>query len=245
VTGSHTIEPAVILKDDLRIAGSGVLNFPGGISGAHTLKVLSSVTAKSIVVDSLLIGQKESIGGGEWKGGDSGGPLDWGLPGNWLPSISVPDEPGARVVFGNQASPNAIVDLGHIPRTVGHITFIAGTSTTLRGDAPLRIDSDGGLSTMDVAGNQTIKTAVVLRNPLQITGNGVLTLSGGISGPYAVQIANDIYTTSITCDALDIGTTAAADVPEPSTFILLLGTALAALVFLANAGGSGHGARHL
>lgn len=54
--GSHFINNPVVLQSDTIISGAGTLALNGGISGNHTLSVLSNITATSIQVDILSIG---------------------------------------------------------------------------------------------------------------------------------------------------------------------------------------------
>ena len=56
ITGSHQISVPVIINSDTVISGAGTLDLSGGISGAHTLTVQSTLTATSIQVDTLIIG---------------------------------------------------------------------------------------------------------------------------------------------------------------------------------------------
>jgi hypothetical protein len=54
--GSHEIAVPVVLGGDTVIEGPGSLEFSSGISGNHTLTVLGNITASSIQVDTLAIG---------------------------------------------------------------------------------------------------------------------------------------------------------------------------------------------
>jgi hypothetical protein len=54
--GSHEIAVPVVLGGDTVIEGPGSLEFSSGISGNHTLTVLGNITASSIQVDTLIIG---------------------------------------------------------------------------------------------------------------------------------------------------------------------------------------------
>ena len=56
ISGTHTIESPVVIDNDVLIAGSGMLNLTGGISGNHTLTVTGNMNAESIQVDTLIIG---------------------------------------------------------------------------------------------------------------------------------------------------------------------------------------------
>ena len=54
--GSHQIDVPVIIDSDTVIGGDGTLNLSGGISGDHTLTVVSDLNATRIQVDTLIIG---------------------------------------------------------------------------------------------------------------------------------------------------------------------------------------------
>jgi hypothetical protein len=56
VAGSHTISAPVVLNNDAVILGPGMLSLTGGITGNQTLTVLGNLTASSIRVDTLVIG---------------------------------------------------------------------------------------------------------------------------------------------------------------------------------------------
>ncbi len=47
----------MILNNDAKITGSGILTLWGGIYGNHTLTVSGNLSASSIQVDSLVIGE--------------------------------------------------------------------------------------------------------------------------------------------------------------------------------------------
>ena len=56
VAGNQTISAPVVLDNDATIFGPGTLNLSGGITGNHALTVLGNLTATSIQVDTLNIG---------------------------------------------------------------------------------------------------------------------------------------------------------------------------------------------
>jgi hypothetical protein len=56
VAGNHVISAPVIIDNDAEITGSGTLHLSSGISGNYSLTVLGNCTAKSIDVDTLIIG---------------------------------------------------------------------------------------------------------------------------------------------------------------------------------------------
>jgi hypothetical protein len=174
----------------------------------------------------------------DWKGGDGAGPTDWSLAANWNPNTGVPDGKGVVISFGAQSAANNIVDLGSDGKTVGGLIFVIATSTTIQssGGHDLTLDNDGEISTIYVSGNHYITTPVILNNDAQIIGLGTLTLSGGISGPYNLDVQGNLIASSIEVDTLTIGSDtsltipAIADgpsgdtitsVPEPSTLVLM------------------------
>jgi hypothetical protein len=55
IAGSHRIEVPVVMQSDTVIAGPAELELAGGISGNYILRVESTLTAKSIQVDTLII----------------------------------------------------------------------------------------------------------------------------------------------------------------------------------------------
>ena len=160
---------------------------------------------------------------GDWQGGDPSNPTKWGTAANWNCNPSVPDGPGSIVSFGSQPAGNNIVDMITEGRTVGTISFAAGTDTTIQssGGFDLTLDNKGSVSTIDVAGNHTISAKVVLNNDATVSGSGYLNLSGGISGNHTLTVLGNLTATSIQVDTLTIGATGATAVPEPSSLLLL------------------------
>ena len=176
----------------------------------------------------------------DWKGGTISDPTNWNVAANWNPDTAVPNGPGTKVSFGNQPAANNVVDMISQGQTVGTITFSANTSTTIQssGGFALTLDNSGSVSTIDVEGNHTISAPVVLNNDATISGTGTLTLSGGITGSYDLEVDSNLTATSIQVDTLTIGSGATVtiqailggplalrdslkSVPEPSTFVLL------------------------
>jgi hypothetical protein len=170
-----------------------------------------------------------------WKGGNSAGPSSWALAANWDPNTAVPDGAGTKVGFGNQPAANSVVDMSMHGRTVGSITFFAATSTTIQssGGAALTLDNNGVLSTIDVAGTQTISAPVVMNDDVTMSGDGTLNLSGGIiGGDSTLTVRNTITASSIQVDSLVIGGSGAvAAVPEPGSAVMLLSIAAGGAIF--------------
>ena len=54
--GNHVIGVPVVINSDTVISGAAILDLSAGISGNHTLRVQSTLTAKSVQVDTLMIG---------------------------------------------------------------------------------------------------------------------------------------------------------------------------------------------
>ena len=172
-----------------------------------------------------------------WSGNDSSSPTNWAAPANWTANTSVtsvPDGPGTQFSFGNQLATKNIVDMGSVGRTVGSLTFTAGTSTTVQsaGGKSLTLNNGGIAATVSVAGSHTISAPVILDSDVNISGTGSLNLSGGVSGAHAVNVlSGSLVAKSIVVDTLSIGsgasvtisetTTGAAEaVPEPCALVL-------------------------
>ena len=123
----------------------------------------------------------------EWKGGSGN---NWATSANWNSTIGVPDNIAAKVVFGNQAAANNVVDITSPGRTVGCITFAPTTSTTIQssGGYSLTLDNNGKAAVIDVSGSHIISAPVVLNNDVNISGSGALRISGRISGPHDLNL---------------------------------------------------------
>jgi hypothetical protein len=158
-----------------------------------------------------------------WQGGNSSGPTNWAASANWFPA-GVPNGAGTKVCFGYEDAQNSVVDMISSGRTVGSLYFNAFTSTTIQssGNYKLTLNNNGGSSTIDVEGSHAITAQVLMNNDVNITGEGVLDLSGGISGNHTLTVLSTLNATSIQVDALIIGDTGAVAVPEPAALVLLL-----------------------
>ena len=101
----------------------------------------------------------------------------------------MPNRAGLAVSFGNQSAASNVVNMISQGQTVGSISFAATTSTTIlsTGGYSLTLDNNGMVSSIDVAGNQTISAPLVLNNDATMTGNGTLNLTGGITGPHTLK----------------------------------------------------------
>ena len=122
-------------------------------------------------------------------------------------------------------------------QTVGSIKFAAPTSTTIQssGGFSLTLDNNGGSSTIETEGIHTISAPVILNNDVNISGAGTLILSGGISGPYDLNVNSNLSAASVQVDTVTLGigarltimpiaggpTSGMIPVPEPSALILL------------------------
>jgi hypothetical protein len=164
----------------------------------------------------------------DWKGGSAPRPTDWGVSGNWY-SAGVPDGTGVVVSFGKQILANSVVDLISRGRTVGNMVFAADASTTIQstGGHALTLDNNGNAAVVNVAGNHTISTAVVLNSDVLIGGTGTLSLSGGLSGPHTMSLlaGSSVTARSIQVDTLSIGPGASVVVAETSSASLQGGLA--------------------
>jgi hypothetical protein len=86
---------------------------------------------------------------------------------------------------------------------------------------------NGARSTIDVEGTQTISAPVVMQNDVTISGDGTLSLSGGITGAgHALTVFSDLTASSIRVDSLVIGGSGAVQaVPEPGSLAMLVSIA--------------------
>jgi polygalacturonase len=186
-----------------------------------------------------------------WQGGNTayGSAVDWTNQYNWTSDI-IPNGPGKKVAFGNQDAGNNIVDMVSSPKIVGSIAFSPDTSTTIQssGGHSLTLDNNGLASAIDVSGSHVIAVPVRLNNDLNITGAGTLSLSGGVSGPHAVNIQGvNLIAKNINVDTLTVGSgatltiqpltggplgDAAAPLPEPSALALFAIGAFMLIVYV-------------
>lgn len=184
----------------------------------------------------------------DWLGGNGSGTTNWGVTSNWTNSALAPDGKWTTLRFGNQSAINNVVDMISAGRTVGNITFTAGTSTTIQstGGYSLTLDNLGSASAIAVTGVHTILAPVLLNNDVDISGTGTLNLSGGISGPHAMAVLSggNVTAQSIVVDTLTLGIGARitiqpipggpmggalTPIPEPSTPVTLAIAALFAM----------------
>jgi autotransporter-associated beta strand protein len=262
-TGPTTVREGTLTLDGGSLSVSSAISVDSGatlevLNGTHTLGTISgsgttqvdagaSLTAASISQGALTIGSGatvtiQAIPGGpvavSWKGGASSAPTDWGLAANWI-SNALPAGAGIKVSFGNQDPANNVVDMISIGRTIGSIDFFSTTSTIIQssGGFNLTLDNAGIASVVQVEGNHSISAPVVLDNDIEISGKGMLNLSGGIGGPYTMNVlGGNLTANSINVNTLTIGSGATvtiqaipggpsgytiAPVPEPSTLVFL------------------------
>ena len=144
-----------------------------------------------------------------WQGGNVtyGSVTDWNNAYNWTSDV-IPSGAGKKVAFGNQDAGNSVVDMVSSPKTVGSIYYSPDTSTTIQssGGHSLTLDNNGSTSTINVAGNHTIAVPVLLNNDVNVSGNGTLNLSGGISGPYALNVlSSNLTASSINVNTITLG----------------------------------------
>ena len=174
-----------------------------------------------------------------WKGGAASTPTDWGTLANWGSGSSVPDGKGVNVDIGSQASGNKVIDMVSAGRTVDNIYFTPFTSTTIQssGGKSLILDNNTSSATVNVLGNQTISSAVILNSNTIFSGDGTLTLSRGVSSTHGMDVlSGNIIAKSISVNTLTLGSgstltiqpipsgplgEALAPVPEPSAVVLL------------------------
>lgn len=164
-----------------------------------------------------------------WKGGPGETMTGWGIAANWTPVAQVPDGPGVNVLFGNQAAEYSIVDMISAGRTVANIVFVDYTSTLIQSTYghSLTLDNNGYLSTIDVSGDHFISATVVMNNDLKVSGTGIVTFWGGLSGDHTLTVTGELIASSIEVKSIVIGNaSSAASVPEPSSVGLLIGALL-------------------
>ncbi len=175
----------------------------------------------------------------DWAGGNTAGATNWGVTANWTNAALPPDGKWTCVRFGNQSSGNSVVNMLTAGRTVGNLIFTATTSTTIQSTSgyALTLDNSGADSTISLAGTHTIAAQVLLNNDVDISGSGTLTLSGGVSGSYGMNIlSGNVNASCIQLTHLYIGSGAKlsispttgealgtdfSPVPEPSIWLLL------------------------
>jgi cyclophilin family peptidyl-prolyl cis-trans isomerase len=176
----------------------------------------------------------------EWQGGSSSGTTKWDLAANWTPGTTVPNGTGVNLVVGSQNSSYNVVDMASGGRTVGNIYYNSNVGTTIKstGNYSLTIDNGTSPSTINVLGNQTISAPLILNSNTIFSGDGTLTLSGGVSSTHnmAVLDGSNIIAKSINVNTITLGAgtritiqpipggplgEAIAPVPEPSALVLL------------------------
>jgi hypothetical protein len=182
----------------------------------------------------MIAEEAQVVPGIVWKGGIGSDPTNWGVAANWSPGDFAPDGPRSKVIFGDQSGGYDTVDMISKGRSVGSLVFTASASTTIQstGGYSLTLDNSGYVSTVEVAGTHTISAPVVLDNNAIISGTGTLNLTGGISGNYSLSvISGTLNASSIVVDTLNVGTTGATTVPEPSILALIGIVAIGLLVY--------------
>jgi cyclophilin family peptidyl-prolyl cis-trans isomerase len=176
----------------------------------------------------------------EWKGGSSSGTTKWDLAANWTPGTTVPNGAGVNLVVGSQNSSYNVVDMASGGRTVGNIYYNSNVSTTIKstGNYNLTIDNGASPSTINVLGNQTISAPLILNSDTIFSGDGTLTLSGGVSSTHSMAVLDggNIIAKSINVNTVTLGVGSRitiqpipggpqggeiAPVPEPSVLALL------------------------
>jgi peptidyl-prolyl cis-trans isomerase A (cyclophilin A) len=176
----------------------------------------------------------------QWQGGSSSGATNWALAANWSSGSAGPNGAGINLVVGSQPSANNVIDImSGGGRTVGNIYFSAATSTTIKstGGYSLTLDNGSNATTVSVLGNQTISAPVILNSNTIFSGDGTLTLSGGVSSSHSMDVLSGTITAKSICvNTLNIGIgsmstsqmisggasgNATTPVPEPSVLVLL------------------------
>ncbi|MGA2062796.1 MAG: endonuclease/exonuclease/phosphatase family protein, partial [Thermoguttaceae bacterium] len=155
----------------------------------------------------------------DWKGGTVSDPTNWNDIANWNLNIAVPNRAGLAVSFGNQSPTSDVVNMISQGQTVGSISFAATTGTTIlsTGGYSLTLDNNGTVSSINIAGNQTISAPFVLNNDATMTGIGTLNLAGGITGPHTLNVTSGtLIASSISLDKLILGATTPTQITTKS-----------------------------
>jgi formylglycine-generating enzyme required for sulfatase activity len=141
-----------------------------------------------------------------WKGSNDDTKTAWGVAGNWTPLASVPDGPGVNVAFGTQPSSCSIVDMISVGRTVANIIFLDTTSTLIQSTYgySLTLDNRNSLATVAVTGSHFISTPVILNSDACISGSGLLTIWGSISGTHTLTVSGQLAAANIQVNALTV-----------------------------------------
>jgi cyclophilin family peptidyl-prolyl cis-trans isomerase len=158
---------------------------------------------------------KATVETAPWDGGAAS--VDWSQKANWggvYKDTCVPDGAGSKISLDNQTTAVKTLDMASAGRTVGSIVFTgSGTSITSSGQFSLTLDNIDKPADISVTGTHSITAPVILASDTTIQGTGELTLSGGISGGYALKVlSGTLNATSIQVDSLTIG--------DPSAIIL-------------------------
>jgi endonuclease/exonuclease/phosphatase family metal-dependent hydrolase len=154
-----------------------------------------------------------------WRGGAASSPTNWNISANWNLDIAVPNKAGLAVSFGNQSAASNVANMISQGQSVGSISFDAATSTIISstGGYSLTLDNNGAVSSIDVAGNQTISALLVLNNDATMTGGGTLSLTGGISGPHTLNVSSGtLIVSNVSLDELAMGATAPIQITADS-----------------------------
>jgi len=135
----------------------------------------------------------------QWKGGAASAPTDWGLAANWDTTSGVPNGAGVNLSLGSGVLVNSVLDLGSANRTVGNIYYTIPNSTTIQSASgkSLTLDNNGSTSLVNVLGDHSINTAMILNNNALFSVNGTLTISGNISGTGSLA-KNDVGRLTLT-----------------------------------------------
>ncbi|MGA2797088.1 MAG: endonuclease/exonuclease/phosphatase family protein [Thermoguttaceae bacterium] len=215
VSGTYTV-----------FSNNGSIPFHGSVTQSSALSDLSNrsavLNALTTATDHLPVVADYTVALPsviDWKGGTISDPTNWNVSANWNLNIAVPNKAGLAVSFGNQSAASNVVNMISHEQTVGSISFAANTSTTISNTAgySLTLNNNGMVSSIDVAGNQTISAPLVLNNDATMTGSGTLNLTGGITGPHTLNVTSGtLIASNISLDKLVIGAAAPTQITADS-----------------------------
>ncbi len=143
----------------------------------------------------------------EWHASAGSEPAAWGATENWMPG-GIPDGQSITVLLGSRPGAAGMIDLGDHRRTVGNIVYAADAQTTISGSelASLRLDNGPTGAKIALFGTHTIDVSLELLGDATIIGEGELTVSKGISGPYALQLlGGQLIVGSAELQTLEVG----------------------------------------
>ena len=163
---------------------------PANWTGKATLTYLLYDTKTGTKFDVDLNGV--STANFDWNGGTSANTTNWGLATNWATAAAGAPSIATNARFG-AAGANATADMYSAGQTVGTLTFLSNTPTTIRSTGGYSLTLQNTLndvSTIACSWSHTIRTPVVIKSDAAISGTGTLSMTGGISGNNALRMTS-------------------------------------------------------